>query len=370
MIEIDGERHEGGGQSVRLAVALSVVLKKSCRIFNIRKKRSRPGLANQHIAGINLVEELAGCEFLDRAGCPVEMGSTSCFINADEINYTDRIRKFTADAHTAGSIALMAQVALPILSFWKSEVEIELKGGTDAEHAPPVDDQIEVFAFWLRKFGLNVEIKQNRRGFFPRGGGNCVYKVFPVDKLKAVQITCPKEVDIFAEIWHCKTNKNTHTRFFKNLDTMARKLKTLENHEKVRRVDVRLMERPQPADGFAAGIYLYGRNIEFRCAYDAQIARNNRNGPIPDDVCERLMVATVEDLDGCDDISLDRHHSDQFLIYAALADGESKIPICKPNGKVPQHILSAIYVINTFLPDTCKLQGNILTVKGVGHTRE
>jgi len=51
---------------------------------------------------------------------------------------------------------------------------------------------------------------------------------------------------------------------------MARKLKTLENHEKVRRVDVRLMERPQPADGFAAGIYLYGRNIEFRCAYDAQ----------------------------------------------------------------------------------------------------
>jgi RNA 3'-terminal phosphate cyclase (ATP) len=114
MIEIDGERHEGGGQSVRLAVALSVVLKKSCRIFNIRKKRSRPGLANQHIAGINLVEELAGCEFLDQAGCPVEIGSTSCFINAEEINYSHRIKKFTADAHTAGSIALVAQVALPV----------------------------------------------------------------------------------------------------------------------------------------------------------------------------------------------------------------------------------------------------------------
>ena len=114
MIEIDGERHEGGGQSVRLAVALSVVLKKSCRIFNIRKKRSRPGLANQHIAGINLVEELAGCEFLDQAGCPVEMGSTSCVINAEEIYYTDRMKKFTADAKTAGSISLIAQVALPV----------------------------------------------------------------------------------------------------------------------------------------------------------------------------------------------------------------------------------------------------------------
>ena len=114
MIEIDGEKHEGGGQTVRLAVALSVVLKKSCRIFNIRKKRSRPGLANQHVAGIKLVEELAGCEFLDRAGCPVEIGSTSVFINSEEINYTHRIKKFTADAHTAGSIALMAQVALPV----------------------------------------------------------------------------------------------------------------------------------------------------------------------------------------------------------------------------------------------------------------
>lgn len=124
MIEIDGERHEGGGQSVRLAVALSVVLKKSCRIFNIRKKRSRPGLANQHIAGINLVEELAGCEFLDQAGCPVEMGSTSCVINAEEINYTHRMKKFTADAKTAGSISLMAQVALPVtkLQIWCTKI--------------------------------------------------------------------------------------------------------------------------------------------------------------------------------------------------------------------------------------------------------
>ncbi|CBY31509.1 unnamed protein product [Oikopleura dioica] len=126
---------------------------------------------------------------------------------------------------------------------------------------------------------------------------------------------------------------------------------------------LRLFEDEKLSDHIFFTLWLFGDP-------KIKIARNNRNGPIPDDVCERLMVATVEDLDGCDDISLDRHHSDQFLIYAALADGESKIPICKPNGKVPQHILSAIYVINTFLPDTCKLQGNILTVKGVGHTRE
>ena len=114
MIEIDGEKHEGGGQTVRLAVALSVVLKKSCRIKNIRAKRSRPGLGNQHVAGVNLVEELAGCEFIDNDGLPVEIGATSIIINADEINYTHNIKKFTADAKTAGSCALMAQVALPV----------------------------------------------------------------------------------------------------------------------------------------------------------------------------------------------------------------------------------------------------------------
>ena len=51
VIVLDGGVLEGGGQVVRLAVALSVLLTKPISIFNIRKNRSSPGLKAQHAAG-------------------------------------------------------------------------------------------------------------------------------------------------------------------------------------------------------------------------------------------------------------------------------------------------------------------------------
>ena len=40
MIEIDGSMGEGGGQILRMSLALAAVLKEEVRVFNIRKKLS------------------------------------------------------------------------------------------------------------------------------------------------------------------------------------------------------------------------------------------------------------------------------------------------------------------------------------------
>ena len=65
---------------------------------------------------------------------------------------------FHADAKTAGSIGLMAQVALPIAAYMtrKSgrQVKFNLKGGTDCDFAPPVRIQGSVFARILEHYGL------------------------------------------------------------------------------------------------------------------------------------------------------------------------------------------------------------------------
>ena len=49
MIEIDGSLYEGGGQTIRIGVALAVILRRKTRIFKIRAGRKNPGLGNQHL---------------------------------------------------------------------------------------------------------------------------------------------------------------------------------------------------------------------------------------------------------------------------------------------------------------------------------
>ena len=87
--------------------------------------------------------------------------------------------KFEADAKTAGSIGLMAQVALPIAGFISRKtskpIVLHLKGGTDCDFAPPVRIQSEIFGRLLQIFGFSLYVSQKRNGFFPVGKGKGWY---------------------------------------------------------------------------------------------------------------------------------------------------------------------------------------------------
>ena len=147
---IDGSRYEGGGQVLRIAVALAVVLRRKTKIEQIRAGRRTPGLGNQHLAGLHLVEKLCGGKFVDGCGNPIKVGSTDIVI--DPVGFRSHSEcKFIADCGSAGSTALMAQIALPIAIWMDNSVSIKLVGGTDADFAPPIDIQIEVRQKWFYK---------------------------------------------------------------------------------------------------------------------------------------------------------------------------------------------------------------------------
>ena len=225
-VVIDGGQLEGGGQVVRVAMAISSVTRRTCTINNIRAGRPRPGLAAQHMAGVELVAVLCHGALKgtggnkrgrdDESSGKVGKGSVEF---THELSRLDEIRDNGACAHaplvaplqhctkrthwevdvgTAGAIPLVLQAAMPWLS-QKSRLHhlgmkppclstddgkpwcgtLALRGGTDVPFAPTIDYLRYVLwpvisESWVRhSTGCEVDMKFEvlKRGFYPKGGG-------------------------------------------------------------------------------------------------------------------------------------------------------------------------------------------------------
>ncbi|CAG0899107.1 unnamed protein product [Darwinula stevensoni] len=143
---LDGSYMEGGGQILRMGMALGAILRKPVRVYNIRAGRPNPGLQAQHLTGIQLVKQICnGCLIGD------QIGSTEITLYPESISHGN----FHGDTKTAGSVGLLLQVALPCLAFAQGSSTLILKGGTNADFAPQIDYTLEIFKPLAKKFGLD-----------------------------------------------------------------------------------------------------------------------------------------------------------------------------------------------------------------------
>src|SRR2546430_10672447 len=97
MIEIDGAHGEGGGQLVRMAVALSALPATPVRVVRIRAGRPVPGLASQHVTALHAVAELCSGELKG-----VDVGSSTIEFRPGTI----AAGRYAFDVGTAGGAAL------------------------------------------------------------------------------------------------------------------------------------------------------------------------------------------------------------------------------------------------------------------------
>lgn len=346
LTEIDGSLLEGGGQILRIAVCLSALTQKPVKITNIRAGRSKPGLMEQHLKGILLVRDI--CSAMVKGA---EIGSTSVEFWPGKISAGN----YTASVSTAGSTSLLLQISLPCVLLANGESTLTLRGGTNAEMAPPIDYTTEVFRPILEKFGGTFDFDLIKRGYFPKGGGEVIINVKPVEQLKGCDLT--ERGQIVDILGYSFVSGSLPFHLAQNMTKGATSVLS-----KVQRVNIETYKEnrdiaPDNCFGILV-VALTDKNIALGAS-----ALGNRN-EVPYQTGVRVgeeMLKYIED-----GSSVDEHNQDQIIILMAIAEGMSRIRITN----ITMHTKTAIYVVELLTDvkfDIQEYEGySIIECKGLG----
>lgn len=177
-VVIDGSYGEGGGQIVRMCLALSMLTGKPFEIRNIRARRPNPGLQAQHLTAIYAAATVSqayvegaylGSSSLRFIPNTVEGGEF--LFNVEEISGTG----------SAGSVMLVAQTVLVPLAIRGQSATLRLMGGTHVGWSPGTDYVEHVYLPALKAMGIQASLHTEYAGFYPKGGGLCTLQIRPAE---------------------------------------------------------------------------------------------------------------------------------------------------------------------------------------------
>ncbi|KAL0869547.1 hypothetical protein ABMA27_005814 [Loxostege sticticalis] len=348
-LDIDGSVLEGGGQILRISISLSAILGVPVRVTNIRAGRSKPGLAAQHLKGIQLVGDM--CQAKMRG---VNIGSTEIEFSPGKVRGGD----YVADTHTAGSISLLLQVALPCALVADGPVTLQLRGGTNADMAPQVDYMARVFRAQLHAFGADFALRVHRRGYFPKGGGHVSAEVTPVRSLRGACVT--QRGDVTAV---CGDSFVAGVLPLKLAHEMAEgaksELKSVFNNVNI---NCYKEDRTMAPDN-CSGINLWC-SLSSGCVVGAGAL--GRRGADARGVGRQAGAELRRAIES--GACLDQHAQDQVILYMALAEGKSRVRV----GEITLHTKTAMHIAELIAKIKFEVQldgdQNIIECTGLGFT--
>lgn len=331
MIEIDGSLGEGGGQVLRSSLTLAVMTGQEMRIASIRSKRKKPGLRPQHLTAVQATAEI--CNAVVKGG---EIGSQAVTFYPGEI----RSGEYHFDIGTAGATSLVLQTILLPLSRADESSTVAITGGTHVPWSPCYHYLDLNYLPYLWKMGLDVHLRMERAGFYPRGGGQIRATIDPVEQLSPLQLI---ERGRLLEVRGISAVANLS----RNIATRQRRQVLGQLGRRFPLNDIRVADFPAPSPGSL--ILLLAEFEKSQACYFAL----GKKGKSADKVADEA-IAEFEAFVATDGV-IDQYLADQLLLPLAFASGSSEFHI----SQVTRHLVTNAEVIRAFMPVEINISGEI-----------
>ena len=332
MLHIDGSYGEGGGQIVRNAVALSILTNTPVTITNIRANRPTPGLKPQHHTAITIMKTLSNAEVTG-----LDIGSSQVTFTPGEL----QAGEFFFDIGTAGSMTLVFQACILCSLNIPSRLILKLRGGSDVQWSPSWDYFAHVFIPLLQKIGIHAEVSLEKRGYYPKGGGEATLEVTPRTQLQPMKVVEKQQYNAINGVIH---SANLPDHIAKRMKHAV--IKKLMSHK----IPVQIKIENAQALSPGTGITLWAQSEKTILGCTAL----GEKGVPAEKIGENVALGLMNELHAGS--TMDVYAVDQFIPYMAFATdkGESRCHVktmsdhAQTNLWLMQQFLDVAYDIDAF----------------------
>ena len=350
-VDVNGAYGEGGGQILRVSLAMSAVTGIPVHIRDIRVKRSPSGLRPQHRTAVEAVARLSNATVRG-----LELGSTELEFIPGQL----KGGQLVLDIGTAGSTTLVLQCILPVMLFSEGRTEVEVRGGTNNPLAPPIDYVQRVLIPILSMMGIEVKIEVVRRGFYPRGGGIVRAGVGPVESIHPIELEGFEKVAGASGIaYSSRLPAHIVSRMVKTVRDVFKRVHLVDNGICTEVVDY---QDPRCALSPGCGIVLTATALPKGILGVDSLGEVGKSAErVGEEAAEALLYLIQQSA------PVDFHLGDQLIAYMALAEGSSVVRV----SKLTPHTESCIYACERFFGRIFTLSSDLgkqttITCKGAG----
>ncbi|HAA58990.1 MAG TPA: RNA 3'-phosphate cyclase [Myxococcales bacterium] len=327
-IIIQGNQGEGGGQILRTSLSLSVILRQSLKVINIRANRDKPGLRPQHLTVAQALARLS--EATLEGG---KVGSAELTFHPTHWEGGDH----TISIGTAGATSLLLHALFYPMAKGDEGGVLTLEGGTHNDRAPSFPYLEEVWQPLLRQTGMQVDVALDKVGVYPKGGGVIRAEIPAGQTAHGVEwLTRPplSKIRIVSMFAHPKNKRKPQPDVARR---MAAQVEAELQHLDVE-IEQVILTPPSASISAYCGVFLTSGTL--KAGFDAF----GRKGLPAEEVgkdAARQVLAFLET-----DAVLDEHASDQMLLPLAMATSPSQFTTTTRSG----HLETNADIIKHFLP--------------------